>query len=287
MSWARTFEVEFVCVGSTLGFCMSWPSTCPPPDAEVLLRIGPGESVRFSWGDATAFGTPAYWIAQYLLTFGHGSPPDLALGSTLAEETVACLLGGYGVPAEMGLAAFDALQRKGLLVAPASARAIEEALRAPIAQHAGQPRYRFPRQRAARVAAALDFFAGEGALPQEPRSLRDSLLRINGVGLKTASWIVRNFTGSDEVAIVDIHLQRAGVLAGFFSADWVLPRDYLRYEQAFLAYARAGCVPASGLDVLIWDQMRQTRRRVAPTVIAEAGAGVPIEELFPPVRSRA
>ena len=67
----------------------------------------------------------------------------------------------------------------------------------------------------------------------------------------------------------------------FFDPDWRLPRDYLLFEQAFLGYARAVRVPPSGLDVLIWDQMRQIRRRAAPTVHAEVGAGIPISALFP------
>ena len=251
-----------------------------------MLSIANGEHLRFAWGDATAFGTPAYWIAQYLMLFGDERPSNIALGATLVEETVACLLGGYGVTAEIGLAAFWALKRQGLIDSLASASEIESALRCPIPFGAGHRRYRFPRQRASRIAVALDFFASEPALSHEPLTLRESLLELDGIGYKTASWIVRNFTGSNEVAIVDIHLHRAGVIAGFFNPNWRLPRDYLLYEQAFLAYAQAGCVPPAGLDVLIWDQMRQLRRPTASSVRAEEGSGIPIEVLFPPVRSR-
>ena len=108
----------------------------------------------------------------------------------------------------MGLTAFEALKHSGLIRSPASIEEIEDVLRSPLPYGAGRRRYRFPHQRASRIAAALNFFASEPALPQEPLSLRESLLQLHGIGYKTASWIVRNFTGSDAVAIVDIHLHR-------------------------------------------------------------------------------
>ncbi len=252
-----------------------------------MLDVGSSRYLRFVWGDAASFGTAAYWIAQYLLAFGTTRPRHLALGSSLAEETIACLLGGYGIPAEMALAAFLALRREGLLTSPGSIEAIEEVLRAPLSYGAEHRRYRFANQRAARVAAALKFFSRQPPLPQEPLRLRDALLQLPGVGYKTASWIVRNHTGTDEVAIVDIHLQRAGLAAGFFDSGWRLPKDYLLFERAFLLFAKAGSVPAAGLDMLIWDQMRRVHRNTPSTVHPEPGVGIPIETLFPAVPSRA
>ena len=91
----------------------------------------------------------------------------------------------------------------------------------------------------------------------EGRVLRDWLLRIKGIGLKTASWIVRNWLDSDDVAILDIHIFRAGLLAGFFNGADSVERDYIRMENRFLAFAHALGARASILDAIIWWQMKQ------------------------------
>ena len=38
-----------------------------------------------------------------------------AIGQTLEEEVAFCLLGGHGIPAEIGIAAFERLRSRGLI----------------------------------------------------------------------------------------------------------------------------------------------------------------------------
>jgi hypothetical protein len=83
------------------------------------------------------------------------------------------------------------------------------------------------------------------------------LMTLSGVGPKTASWIVRNYLGSPVVAIIDIHVRRAGQAAGFFDPGWKLPADYFLLERAFLGFAKAAQVAPPELDACIWEQMRQ------------------------------
>ncbi len=263
----------------------SW--VLPHPKQLAKLQITFDQVVAFEWGDAAAFGTPAYWLAQYLLIFGWARPGDSSLGANLLEETVACILGGYGVTSEVAWAAFSALKQKGLLSFQSSVTVIEAALRAPLLLGSKHRRYRFARQRAIRISAALAFFAHNHALPKDPVSLRDSLLGLPGVGYKTASWIVRNYTGTDQVAIIDVHVHRAGLAAGFFDDKWKLPRDYLLFEKAFLKFADASGVSAAGLDMIIWDQMRRIRRNVSSCIVVDPDRGIPIESLFPPINSNA
>lgn len=140
-------------------------------------------------------------------------------------------------------------------------------------------RYRFAAQRAMRLSEATAYFLSQGPPPRAALDLREWLLGIPGVGLKTASWIVRNQLGSDEVAIVDVHLWRAGVRAGIFPDNWRLPRDYCRFERAFLLFARVGGVPPSGLDALIWDEQRiMTSRRLQESLLPECDDYVAGEE---------
>lgn len=82
-------------------------------------------------------------------------------------------------------------------------------------------------------------------------------MKLPGIGPKTASWIVRNQTGSDEVAIIDIHVFRACVAAGIFDPNWKLPGDYWECERAFLRFAQLGQVSSAALDACIWAQMHE------------------------------
>src|SRR5262245_32169997 len=81
----------------------------------VRLSMPDGEVVEFEWGRYWQFGTAAYWITQYWRRFGDRPLLALAIGRSLLEETAACILGGHGVPAEVGLAAFRAVRDAGLL----------------------------------------------------------------------------------------------------------------------------------------------------------------------------
>jgi N-glycosylase/DNA lyase len=125
-----------------------------------------------------------------------------------------------------------------------------------VAGHSRPLRYRFPRQRAHRIAGALRVLASDEP-PNEPRAMREWLRAVPGIGPKTASWIVRNVTASSEVAIIDIHIRRAGVAIGCFLPRWRLPRDYGKFEHAFLLLAAHGDVPAAQLDATIWFELQR------------------------------
>lgn len=239
----------------------------PTDLADVVELVVGDRRLTFRWGQIHQLGTAAYWIDQ---TVRLGEPTSYRLGRTLAEEVAACILGGHGIPAVVGLAAFERLRDHGLLSPPGDRDAIHAAMHEPL----GVPgrvrpiKYRFATQRADRVASALSRLYDHEA-PEEPHDLREFLLGFAGVGPKTASWIVRNWTGSDAVAIIDIHVQRAGVAAGFFLAEWQLPRDYAHFERAFCSIARLGGVSPAALDACIWDQMQALGR--AQSVMLNTG----------------
>jgi N-glycosylase/DNA lyase len=231
----------------------SGASRSEPVGQQVELVIA-GDLLRFAWGHPWELGTAAYWAHQ---TRELPFTSDYALGKTLAEELAACVLGGHGVPAAVGLAAFYVVRDEGLLDGVPTAVDLEKVLRAPLAVP-GRRRpvhYRFPAQRAHRLAAALAVLA-DAEPPREPLRLRSWLLGLPGIGPKTASWIVRNHCGCDDVAIVDVHVRRAGLAAGFFRAQWRLPRDYLRFELAFCEVAQLAGIPTSTLDACIWGQLQ-------------------------------
>ena len=232
----------------------------------MLVTVGRGAGARtFPWGQAHEFGTAAYWVTE-----SQRRPPaqSWALTATLTEEVVCCMLGGHGMPAEVGLAAFDAVRDAGLLGGTPSATEVEAVLRRPLVVGPAERRmnYRFPRQRARWVADALAALAG-ATPPTEARALRDGLVGLPGVGPKTASWIVRNHLGSGDVAIIDVHVRNAGVGAGFFSHHWQPARHYGFMEDAFLGVARRGGVSAAVLDAVIWATLHRHPRLVPLLVV--------------------
>lgn len=223
----------------------------------VELLVGGQAPLMFTWGRHDAFGTPAYWVDQARRGPRHWTATP---SESLIDEVCFCLLGGFGITAEMNIAAFSALADAELIRTdpPPTEQQIVEVLMEPLRVRGRDRliRYRFPNQRASRISEALARLRGR-PLPIEPRALRDALLAAPGVGPKTASWIVRNHTGSNDVAIIDVHLRRAGIAAGFFRAEWRLPSQYHLFESAFLAYADVGGVAAGVLDLCIWEQVRR------------------------------
>lgn len=225
--------------------------TLPPP-GERLARGG-------RWGRFDDLFTPAFWRGQAWQHQLLGSYEDNRLGRSLSEELAACLLGGFGMPAAMGLAAFARLCERDFIFSGVAEETLYQALSEPLWIEGRARRYRFPRQKAHLLAAAL---RGLDALDARAgdRELRDDLTRLPGIGPKTASWIVRNIRCSDAVAILDVHIVRAGRLAGIFPVGMTPERHYERLEEAFLAFASDIGVRASLLDALMWDYMRRLPR---------------------------
>jgi thermostable 8-oxoguanine DNA glycosylase len=91
--------------------------------------------------------------------------------------------------------------------------------------------------------------------------LRGWLLTVNGIGLKTASWITRNWLNSNKVAILDVHILRAGVLAGFYKENTEnLTKHYFSLEKQYLAFCNALDVSSAIMDAIIWSFMKKTNK---------------------------
>jgi len=221
----------------------------PSPMAEVVRGV--------RWGRFDDFFTPAFWVARSWIDGPRSPMAQYAIGRSLREEVAACLLGGHGMPAEVGIAAFRRLRDRGLLIGVGDRAAIEEALCEPMEIGGRRVRYRYPRTKAEFVASALRKLEAETAPTHSAIMLRNWLMTFSGVGYKTASWITRNVTHSDEVAILDIHIVRAGLLMGLFSPDCSVHRDYLEMEEQLVDFAQAAGLRLSTFDSVIWCYMRQ------------------------------
>ncbi|RYG98595.1 MAG: 8-oxoguanine DNA glycosylase [Alphaproteobacteria bacterium] len=228
----------------------------PPSEQDVLPGV--------QWGKVEAFPSPAYWAYQVIARRIEARSINYRLGRTLQEEVAACLLGGHGIPARVGLLAFEHLKAKGAFDSSSPDEAtLREWLSEPIEVDGKQIRYRFAAQKARYLAAALERLTTESSPLNSGRELRDWLLSTPGIGFKTASWIARNWLDADDVAILDIHILRAGVLAKFLDAGLTVERHYIALEQQFLEFSKALGVRPSELDAVIWWEMMASPRSVA------------------------
>lgn len=208
------------------------------------------------WGAFDEMMTPAYWRGQAWQHIESGMFCDFRLGRSLAEEVAACLLGGWGMPAELALAAYSRLRERDLLRPGTTAGELEESLSEPFVLQGRARKYRFIRQKSNYLSGCLarlpDF-----EQPEDDVAFRDKLKDLPGIGLKTASWIVRNLRPQSEVAILDIHIIKVGQHLGLFPEKWRPETHYRELEERFVAFARAIDVSAATLDGLMWDHVRR------------------------------
>ncbi|RYZ92188.1 MAG: hypothetical protein EOP06_05015 [Proteobacteria bacterium] len=82
----------------------------------------PGEVVidNVLWGKVEELLTPASWAFQCRAQTDSMDPHRFRMGETLEEEYAICVLAGYGVPAEVGMAAACHLRDAGILEKNAS-----------------------------------------------------------------------------------------------------------------------------------------------------------------------
>ncbi|MDQ3816332.1 MAG: hypothetical protein M3362_01415 [Acidobacteriota bacterium] len=227
--------------------------------AERLILPNPNEWVMdgVRWGHHYALFTPAFWSTISWLTKFEGEQDSYRMGNTLEEEIAACLLGGYGIPAEVGWAAYHRVREAGLLSGlPPSNEVLSNTLSEPLEVHGRRVRYRFVNQKARYLSAALARIQETPPPVHDDLALRNWLMELDGIGPKTASWITRNWLRSDRVAIIDIHIHRAGMLMKLYDHKESPAKNYFGMESKFLEFATRIGVKASVLDALIWQQMK-------------------------------
>lgn len=208
------------------------------------------------WGAFDEMMTPAFWRGQAWQHIESGSFCDFRLGRSLVEEVAACLLGGWGMPAELALAAYSRLRERNMLQAGATARDFEEALSEPFVLEGRSRKYRFIRQKSNYLSGCLSLLANFEP-PKCDFEFRDKLNELPGIGLKTASWVVRNMRPQSEVAILDIHIIKVGQHLRLFQDNWRPEAHYRQMEERFVTFARAIDVSAATLDGIMWDHVRR------------------------------
>jgi N-glycosylase/DNA lyase len=225
------------------------------PKQEKYLMPG------IKWGNYCQLYTPAFWKFMYHSVESTVESNQHRLGNTILEEIVACLLGGYGMPSELGLAAFERLRNESLITPGTNLKKIQMALSTPFTMVDGaQKKYRFYNQKSKFIYTFLQRSDLNSIPLDDDLLLRNWLLTVEGIGPKTASWITRNWLQSENVAILDIHILRAGKIAGFFKEIDNVSKNYFELEGLYIDFCKALGVLPSNMDAIIWSYMKKTNK---------------------------
>lgn len=230
------------------------------PSAGVPLRHFP----ELKWGAAGQLFSPAFWRHQHWteVELKPHNRKRYRIGESLLEEVVACVLGGHGLPAECSLAYYEVIRGLGLFSHPPSnVSEVHRIMKNPVEVEGRPRRYRFWRSKGDCVFSMLTRHRPQIRLLEESvndaKELRQRLCELPGIGMKTASWIARNWLDSDAVAVIDIHILRCLANLGADVPVRITPDGYLRAEQSFLKFAESIGVEPQTLDLVIWSRMRQ------------------------------
>lgn len=190
----------------------------------------------------------------------------------IEDELLFCMLGGFGISFEHGRSASSTVRQ----LRPFSGdwedeelyTEIEAALMCPqfepLRKDGSFRRYRFPKQKASAIVKARQWVLGNAPLYSRLHELSNSrdrrkfLCQCPGVGFKTASWILRNLGLGSELAIIDVHVLRALVMAKRIPSDVRIPKDYEKVEEAFLAWCDDLDAPSAAFDLFVWHWQRGT-----------------------------
>ena len=145
----------------------------PDHDVEVMPGV--------AWGHYYATFTPAFWATQAWLDREDKIYSNFRIGDTLREEVAACLLGGYGIPAEVGLEAYYRVRDSGLLSGRSpSMETLYEMLSRPLLVNERPVRYRFAAQRSRYLSEALAILECEQPPAHDDRAFRQWLSCSSG-----------------------------------------------------------------------------------------------------------
>ena len=199
------------------------------------------------------------------------SPIEISEGclDRLEDELLFCLLGGFGITYELCVSATAILSPTRpfadhwsddrlfeYLVTTLSSRLFE-----PKRRDGSLRKYRFPRRKAELILQArqwvIDNYPITHALEQrhDASTRREFLCTCPGIGLKTASWVIRNISPQSDVAILDVHIVRAMQATGRIG-QVRMPRDYEEAESAFLDWCRDLRAPPGAFDLFLWEWQR-------------------------------
>ena len=229
-------------------------------DEEGIDASRYGLSVELSWKGVSGLYKEAV------------KPPVWWCRAEVEHELLFCLMGGFGVSYEHGLTASQIVwQLEPFSEELEDCQLFDLISSALIRPQFGPPkadgtlrRYRYPFQKASTIVKVRNWLRCNKPLHERLlefgscQERRVFLIGCPGIGMKTASWLLRNLGLGTELAIIDIHVYRALVEAGRIPISTRLPRDYGIAEKAFLEWCKELGAPPDAFDLFIWHRQRES-----------------------------
>ena len=199
-------------------------------------------------------------------------PPASVRSLEVESELLFCLMGGFGITYEHGRSAAEVIWElkpfsydwEDLDLFEAVSDALMQPQFQPARANGALRRYRFPFRKASTIVKARNWLHENRPLHQKLRLMgscrerRKFLSDCPGMGLKTASWFLRNLGMGADLATIDIHVLRALAEAGRVPESMQMPRDYELVEQAFLDWCHELDASPAAFDLFVWHWQRGT-----------------------------
>lgn len=192
--------------------------------------------------------------------------------SKAINEFFFVILGGYGISYEQNISGLSVLIEKGFInnVLYRSKEQVDytaELLRYQLCLPQFEPRtkegnlrkYRFVGTKPFTIASAGLWLWDEcqWEIISEIKSLgtkksRDWLCECPGMGMKSASWLLRNIGVNDDCAVFDVHILRFLSKIGLEVPDTLTTKAYLKLENILRLICEKIGVSLGSLDYLLW-----------------------------------
>lgn len=241
----------------------------PPVGAGTSLVATKHDWVIETDSPALAFDWEALWEEFGSFYVDRVAPSPERRSARIEDELLFCLLGGHGVTFELARSAAEVLAPLNVFSAEWETAELEARIRTELEAAQFEPRrldgslrrYRYPARKALLIAQAAGWVSMRHTLEEHLVELSDEgarrefLCECPGIGMKTASWLLRNVGLGEALAVVDIHVLRALSAAGRIT-EAKLPRDYHVVEQHFLAWCDELNAPPAAFDLMVWEWQR-------------------------------
>jgi len=190
----------------------------------------------------------------------------------LIDEFFFVVLGGYGISYEQNKSALEVLKKKGALevilykdkIRLSSTiefliRELSLAQFEPRSKTGQLRKYRFMESKGKTLARAGNWLWGECKWDLiaklhslNPQKTRDWLCKCPGIGLKSASWYLRNIGFNYDYAVFDVHVLKFLKQVGFDVPHLINNKSYIELEQTLRDTCNNINVSLGAMDYLIW-----------------------------------
>lgn len=190
--------------------------------------------------------------------------------SLLLEEFFFVILGGFGINYELNKSGLNVIKRKGLIEShfyrDDTFKKTMNLLRKEFSTNQFEPmtknkelrKYRFIERKSILVASAGNWLLKECEwelskwLSVNGKSSRDKLCECPGIGMKSASWFLRNIGYNYGYAVLDIHILRFMSRIGLDIPSKITKEVYIDLEETLRDICRQIDVKLGEMDYLLW-----------------------------------